>query len=67
MSATIKPTHFCSFCGKSNHEVVAMVSIDGDGATICDECVQICTEIIADFRKTQPTPTEETQCNNPPA
>lgn len=36
----------CAFCGKSEHEVNRLVA--GAGVAICDECVALCVEIIAD-------------------
>ncbi|MBE5890661.1 MAG: ATP-dependent Clp protease ATP-binding subunit ClpX [Lachnospiraceae bacterium] len=36
---------FCSFCGKNQHQVGRMISGPG-GAFICDECIDICNEII---------------------
>ena len=38
----------CAFCGKSEHEVNRLVA--GAGVAICDECVALCVEIIADER-----------------
>jgi hypothetical protein len=39
-------TLYCSFCGKSQHEVKRLIS--GPAAIfICDECVDLCNEIIA--------------------
>ncbi len=35
----------CSFCGKSQHEIVRLVA--GPGVYICNECVGLCNEIIA--------------------
>jgi hypothetical protein len=35
---------FCSFCGKSQHDVKKLIA--GPGVYICDECVELCTEII---------------------
>jgi len=40
------PTLYCSFCGKSQHEVSCLVA--GPGVYICDECVGACNEVIAD-------------------
>jgi ClpX C4-type zinc finger/Glyoxalase superfamily protein len=37
---------YCSFCGKSQHEVRALVA--GPGVYICDECVGLCNDVIAD-------------------
>jgi ATP-dependent protease Clp ATPase subunit len=36
----------CSFCGKHRHRVAAMASA-GD-ARICDECLELCDEIVAE-------------------
>ncbi|MEG1559249.1 MAG: ATP-dependent Clp protease ATP-binding subunit ClpX [Clostridia bacterium] len=38
-------TH-CSFCGKSQNEVVRMIA--GPGVFICNECVEVCHDIVAD-------------------
>jgi len=35
---------FCSFCGKNQKEVQKL--IDGPAVYICDECIQLCSEII---------------------
>jgi ATP-dependent Clp protease ATP-binding subunit ClpX len=37
-------TLYCSFCGKSQHEVKKLIA--GPTAFICDECVELCNEII---------------------
>lgn len=37
----------CSFCGKSLHEVLKMVTSPFTGATICDECVSLAVETIS--------------------
>ena len=44
---------FCSFCGKSVYEVKKLVS--GRGVCICDECINLCNDIMADDKKTQIT------------
>ena len=36
---------YCSFCGKSDAEVSVM--IDGPSVFICNECVDVCCDIIA--------------------
>jgi hypothetical protein len=41
-----KPTVYCSFCAKSQHEVAKLIV--GPTAFICDECVNFCTEIVHD-------------------
>ena len=35
----------CSFCGKTEDQVHKLIA-GPDGAYICDECVEICSEII---------------------
>src|SRR5262245_62624008 len=37
-------TLFCSFCGKSQHEVRKLIA--GPTAFICDECVDLCTDFV---------------------
>jgi hypothetical protein len=39
-----KPTVFCSFCGKSQHDVAKLIA--GPDVFICDECVSLCDSII---------------------
>jgi hypothetical protein len=36
----------CSFCNKDQFEVRKLIA--GPAATICDECVEVCTEILAE-------------------
>jgi ATP-dependent Clp protease ATP-binding subunit ClpX len=40
----IKNTLYCSFCGKSQHEVKKLIA--GPTVFICDECVELCLDII---------------------
>ena len=35
---------YCSFCGKSQHEVRKLIA--GPSVFVCDECVELCNEII---------------------
>jgi len=42
-------TLYCSFCGKNNHEVLLLIA--GPTVFICDECIDLCTEIVAAKRK----------------
>ncbi|OGV27713.1 MAG: ATP-dependent protease ATP-binding subunit ClpX [Legionellales bacterium RIFCSPHIGHO2_12_FULL_37_14] len=37
---------YCSFCGKSQHEVKKLIA--GPSVFVCDECVELCNEIIRD-------------------
>ncbi len=43
-SGDTKNTLYCSFCGKSQHEVRKLIA--GPTVFICDECVELCTDII---------------------
>ena len=36
----------CSFCGKTQHEVERMIA--GNGAYICDNCVRLCMDMVAE-------------------
>ena len=56
---------YCTFCGKSQHEVKKLIA--GPSVFICDECIDLCNEIIRDEqpvadvkdgRGDLPTPTE---------
>src|SRR5687767_3431192 len=57
---------YCSFCGKSQHEVRKLIA--GPSVFVCDECVELCNDIIreevqeeknaANARKKFPTPRE---------
>jgi len=40
---------YCSFCGKSQHEVRKLIA--GPSVFICDECVDLCTDIIKEESK----------------
>ncbi len=59
-----KNTLYCSFCGKSQHEVRKLIA--GPTVFICDECVELCMDIIREEHKTNlvksgngvPTPRE---------
>ena len=39
---------YCSFCGKSQHEVRKLIA--GPTVYICNECVEVCLDIIAEDR-----------------
>jgi ATP-dependent Clp protease ATP-binding subunit ClpX len=63
-SESSKNTLYCSFCGKSQHEVRKLIA--GPTVFICDECVELCMDIIREENKTSmvkssdgvPTPAE---------
>jgi len=43
---TSEKTLYCSFCGKSQHEVKKLIA--GPSVFICDECIDLCNDIIRD-------------------
>ncbi|HOE67592.1 MAG TPA: ATP-dependent Clp protease ATP-binding subunit ClpX, partial [Candidatus Hydrogenedentes bacterium] len=45
---TPRDVHTCSFCGKRHDEVNKLIA--GPDVNICDECVQLCAEIVAEDR-----------------
>ena len=63
-SGDSKNTLYCSFCGKSQHEVRKLIA--GPTVFICDECVELCMDIIREEHKSArvksrdgvPTPAE---------
>ncbi len=63
-SSDSKNTLYCSFCGKSQHEVRKLIA--GPTVFICDECVELCMDIIREETKSSglkagdgvPTPQE---------
>ena len=61
-----KNTLYCSFCGKSQHEVRKLIA--GPTVFICDECVELCMDIIreetkaAGLKSSEGTPTPREIC-----
>ena len=51
--ADAKSTLYCSFCGKSQHEVVKLIA--GPAVFICNECVDLCIDIIREENKERDT------------
>ena len=49
MNKETKNTLYCSFCGKSQHEVRKLIA--GPTVFICDECVELCMDIIKEESK----------------
>jgi ATP-dependent Clp protease ATP-binding subunit ClpX len=47
---------YCSFCGKSQHEVHKLIA--GPSVFVCDECVQLCNDIILEDSKNKSAPAE---------
>jgi len=52
-----KNTLYCSFCGKSQHEVRKLIA--GPTVFICDECVELCMDIIREETKASGLKTSE--------
>ncbi len=52
-----KSTLYCSFCGKSQHEVRKLIA--GPTVFICDECVELCMDIIREEAKGSLVKTQE--------
>ena len=56
-------TLYCSFCGKSQHEVKKLIA--GPSVFICDECIDLCNEIIRDELPNSTAPLKEGQSDLP--
>ncbi len=56
-SGESKNTLYCSFCGKSQHEVRKLIA--GPTVFICDECVELCMDIIREEHKTSIAKTKD--------
>ena len=62
-----KNTLYCSFCGKSQHEVRKLIA--GPTVFICDECVELCMDIIREetkstgLKSSDGVPTPQDICN----
>lgn len=50
-SSDSKNTLYCSFCGKSQHEVRKLIA--GPNVFVCNECVELCMDIIREEDKSQ--------------
>ncbi|MBA2656955.1 MAG: ATP-dependent Clp protease ATP-binding subunit ClpX [Tatlockia sp.] len=48
---------YCSFCGKSQHEVKKLIA--GPSVFVCDECVELCNDIIREETQDAPEEAEE--------
>ncbi|MFY7982995.1 MAG: ATP-dependent Clp protease ATP-binding subunit ClpX, partial [Burkholderiaceae bacterium] len=47
---------YCSFCGKSQHEVKKLIA--GPSVFICDECIELCNDIIRDEAPPEAAPSK---------
>lgn len=59
---------YCSFCGKSQHEVRKLIA--GPSVYICDECVDLCNDIIREeikkWRRTRAQRAADAARDSPP-
>ena len=54
---------YCSFCGKSQHEVKKLIA--GPSVFICDECIELCNDIIRDEVPAEGSATAKTKSDLP--
>jgi ATP-dependent Clp protease ATP-binding subunit ClpX len=54
---------YCSFCGKSQHEVKKLIA--GPSVFICDECIELCNDIIRDEAPPEGSQTKATRSDLP--
>src|ERR1700674_3238741 len=54
---------YCSFCGKSQHEVRKLIA--GPSVFICDECVELCNDIIREEIEESSSPSQAAQLPTP--
>ena len=54
---------YCSFCGKSQHEVKKLIA--GPSVFICDECIDLCNDIIRDEASAVETVTPKSDLPTP--
>lgn len=55
----------CSFCSKTRHDVRKLIA--GPGVVICDECVEICNDILADEHRFASTERRDEPSTKPSA
>jgi ATP-dependent Clp protease ATP-binding subunit ClpX len=55
--------HNCSFCNKSKEEVEKLI-VGGDDIAICNDCVDLCVDILKD-EKIKKFPSDTSQLLNP--
>ena len=65
MTTKSKVPYRCSFCGKSQEQVRKLIA--GQGVYICDECINLCQEIIEEEMLETPRPkATASKLPNPP-
>lgn len=63
MSQNKSQTLYCSFCGKSQHEVQKLIA--GPSVFVCNECVALCNDIIREEEMAQATLGDQTKLPKP--
>ena len=61
--ATGEKVLYCSFCGKSQHEVKKLIA--GPSVFICDECIELCNDIIRDEAPAEAPASKATKADLP--
>jgi hypothetical protein len=61
---TLQTAGTCSFCGKDRRDVLGIAGVMGTAARICDECVGLCFDIMAEEREREKE--KEEAARNPP-
>jgi ATP-dependent Clp protease ATP-binding subunit ClpX len=61
--ASAEKVLYCSFCGKSQHEVKKLIA--GPSVFICDECIELCNDIIRDEVPAETGTTKATKSDLP--
>jgi ATP-dependent Clp protease ATP-binding subunit ClpX len=54
---------YCSFCGKSQHEVKKLIA--GPSVFVCDECIELCNDILREEKPNAPHAVSETRLPTP--
>ena len=62
-SGSNNKTLYCSFCGKSQNEVKKLIA--GPSVFVCDECIDLCNDIIREEAQDKPNPTESKKLPKP--
>lgn len=63
MSATVirlEKLRMCDFCGKTERQVEVLIVAPNGVADICNECVDVCQQAIADSRQRKAEPVDAT-------
>lgn len=55
----LSETHFCSFCGEFKSKCKFVITTDNPDTCICDKCVALCLDVVAQEMSKLPKPNEE--------